>query len=129
MNKGVRHTGELIRFVNSPQDVSWDVETDVLVIGGGGCGLIAALAAAEKGAHVFVVEKEKAAGGNTSLSQAMVPAAGTSFQKQAGIEDSIDLMAEDILKKNKQGSAPDLTRHVAAESSRLVEWLDRNMGI
>jgi len=120
---------DLIRFVESPRGVPWDVETDVLIIGGGGCGLIAALAAAEKGAHVFLVEKEKAAGGNTSLSQAMVPAAGTSFQKRAGIEDSRELMAEDILKKNKQGSDPDLTRHVAAESSRLVDWLDSSMGI
>src|SRR5512136_1844507 len=99
-------TDNLIRFVDGPQEVSGDVETDVLIIGGGGCGLIAALAAAEKGATVFLVEKEKAAGGNTSLSQAMVPAAGTSFQKDAGIEDSKELMAEDILKKNKQGSDP-----------------------
>ena len=129
MNSHGARTHDLIRFVNSPEEVPWDVETDVLIIGGGGCGLISALAAAEKGARVFLVEKEKAAGGNTSLSQAMVPAAGTSFQKDAGIEDSRDLMAEDILKKNKQGSDPELTRHVAAESPRLVEWLDRNMGI
>ncbi|MCU0594051.1 MAG: FAD-binding protein, partial [Desulfobacterota bacterium] len=61
MDKDLQGTGDLIRFVNSPQEVSWDVETDVLIIGGGGCGLIAALAAAEKGAHVFLVEKEKAA--------------------------------------------------------------------
>src|SRR5512136_2551591 len=101
MNSPSSCNDDRILFVDSPQEVSWDVETDVLIIGGGGCGLIAALAAAETGAHVFLVEKEKAAGGNTSLSQAMVPAAGTSFQKDAGIEDSTELMAEDILKKNK----------------------------
>jgi fumarate reductase flavoprotein subunit len=129
MDKGTEKADDLIRFVDSPQEISWDVETDVLVIGAGGCGLIAALAAAEKGAHVFVVEKEKAAGGNTSLSQAMVPAAGTSFQKEAGVDDSTEQMAEDILTKNKQGSDPDLTRHVAAESCRLVEWLDRKMEV
>jgi fumarate reductase flavoprotein subunit len=121
--------GDLIWFVNSPQEVSWDVETDVLIIGGGGCGLIAALAAAEKGASVFLVEKEKAAGGNTSLSQAMVPAAETRFQKEAGIDDSVELMTQDILHKNDHGSDPDLTRHVALESSRLVEWLNDSLGI
>jgi len=119
----------LLILTSDPEQIPWDVETDVLIIGGGGCGLIAALAAAEKGARVFLVEKEKAAGGNTSLSQAMVPAAGTLFQKEAGIDDSIELMTEDILKKNKQGSDPELTRHVAAESCKLVEWLDRNMKI
>jgi hypothetical protein len=36
--------------------------------------------------------KRKGGGGNTSLSQAMVPAAGTRFQKEAGIEDSVELM-------------------------------------
>ncbi|MBW2067046.1 MAG: FAD-dependent oxidoreductase, partial [Deltaproteobacteria bacterium] len=72
----------------------------MLVIGAGGCGLVAALAAAEKGAEVLVLEKEREGGGNTSLSQAMVPAAGTRFQKDAGVEDSPELMAEEILKKN-----------------------------
>jgi flavocytochrome c len=129
MNEGSVSKDDLILFVDNPHEFSWDVETDVLIIGGGGCGLVAALAAAEKGTHVFLVEKGRAAGGNTSLSQAMVPAAGTSFQKEAGIDDSTERMAEDILKKNKQGSDPDLTRHVAAESSKLVEWLDRAMGI
>ena len=119
----------LLILTSDPEQIPWDVETDVLIIGGGGCGLIAALAAAEKGARVFLVEKEKTAGGNTSLSQAMVPAAGTLFQKEAGIDDSIELMTEDILKKNKQGSDPELTRHVAAESCKLVEWLDSNMKI
>lgn len=119
----------LILCSERPDDVSWDIEVDVLVIGGGGCGLIAALAAAQKGAEVFVVEKEKAAGGNTSLSQAMVPAAGTTSQREAGVEDSVELMTKDILEKNKKGSDPDLTRHVARESARLVEWLNDSLGI
>lgn len=119
----------LILYIEKSDDAAWDIDVDVLVIGGGGCGLIAALAAAQKGAQVFVVEKEKAAGGNTSLSQAMVPAAGTEFQKEAGVEDSVDLMTQDILHKNDHGSDPDLTRHVARESSKLVEWLNDSLGI
>ena len=119
----------LFLYAESPEDLSWDIAVDVLVIGGGGCGLIASLAAAQKGAQVFLIEKEKAAGGNTSLSQAMVPAAGTKSQKEAGIEDSVELMTRDILHKNHHGSDPDLTRHVARESSRLVEWLNDSLGI
>ena len=119
----------LIIFTDSPDQIRWDVDSDILVIGGGGCGLIASLAAAQKGAGVFLVEKEKTVGGNTSLSQAMVPAAGTRFQKEAGIEDSVELMTQDILHKNDHGSDLDLTRHVARESSKLVEWLDDSLGI
>jgi fumarate reductase flavoprotein subunit len=119
----------LVILTDSPDQIPWDVDVDILVIGGGGCGLIASLAAAQKGAQVFLVEKEKAAGGNTALSQAMVPAAGTRFQMEAGVEDSVELMTRDILHKNSQGSDPELTRHVARESSKLVEWLNDSLGI
>jgi fumarate reductase flavoprotein subunit len=119
----------LLVFTDRSEQVPWDVEVDILAIGGGGCGLIASLAAAQQGARVFLIEKEKAAGGNTSLSQAMVPAAGTRFQKEAGIEDSVELMTQDILHKNDHGSDPDLTLHVARESSKLVEWLNDSLGI
>jgi len=118
-----------ILFTDSPDNLPWDVEVDVLVIGAGGCGLVAALAAAQHGISVFVVEKEKTAGGNTSLSQAMVPAAGTKAQSQAGFEDSIERMTEDILKKNDYQSDPTLTRRVAEEAARLVDWLNDQIGI
>ena len=77
MSQEKKPADDLILYVDDPGELTWDIEVDVLVIGGGGCGLVAALAAAEKGAQVFLVEKDKNPGGNTSLSQAMVPAAGT----------------------------------------------------
>ena len=120
---------DLILLTNSPEDLDWDIEVDVLVIGAGGCGLIAALAAAQNGVSVFVVEKEKQAGGNTSLSQAMVPAARTKAQIETGIEDSVEMMTEDILKKNDYQSDLILTRHVAKEATRLVDWLNEQINI
>jgi fumarate reductase flavoprotein subunit len=114
---------ELILAVDNPDAIRWHIEVDVLVVGAGGCGLVAALKAAETGAEVFVLEKEKEPGGNTSLSQAMVPAAGTQAQTVAGIIDSPALMTEDILKKNHHGSDPELTLHIAEQSSGLVAWL------
>ena len=119
----------LILFVNDQDELTWDIEVDILVVGAGGCGLVAALAAAELGAQVFIVEKEKAAGGNTSLSQAMVPATGSRRQKELGIKDSAQLMVEDILRKNNNESDPELTLHLARQSGRLIDWLDEDMGI
>lgn len=129
MIKEKKSTEDLILWVDDPGRLTWDIEVDVLVIGGGGCGLVAALAAAEKGAQVFLVEKDKNPGGNTSLSQAMVPAAGTRLQKDAGVDDSPELMAEDILKYNGYQSDPELTLNVARESAKLVHWLMDNAGI
>jgi fumarate reductase flavoprotein subunit len=119
----------LVAYVDNPDKLPWDIEVDVLVIGCGGCGLVGGLAAAEQGARVFLVEKEKVAGGNTSLSQAMFPAAGTRLQKEMGIDDSAELMARDILNKNMHESDPALTLHVARESAKLIRWLSENMGI
>jgi fumarate reductase flavoprotein subunit len=121
-------TGPIL-YVDHPDELTWDVEVDILVIGAGGCGLVAALAAAERNAQVFVIEKEKMAGGNTSLSQAMVPAAGSRRQNDAAIGDSAALMVADILKKNKNGSDPELTLHIAEQSGRLIDWLEDDMGI
>ena len=129
MSQEKKPADDLILYVDDPGELTWDIEVDVLVIGGGGCGLVAALAAAEKGAQVFLVEKDKNPGGNTSLSQAMVPAAGTRLQKEAGVDDSPELMAEDILEYNGYESDPVLTLHVARESAKLVHWLIDNAGI
>jgi len=129
ISKERKSTDDLILWVDDPGELNWDIEVDVLVIGGGGCGLVAALVASEKGAQVFLVEKDKNPGGNTSLSQAMVPAAGTRLQKEAGVDDSPELMAQDILKYNGYESDSDLTLHVARESAKLVHWLMDNIGI
>ena len=118
-----------IFYLDNPESVQWDVEVDVLVIGCGGCGLVSALAAAQKGASVLIVEKEAKAGGNTSLSQGMVPAAGSKVQQAAGITDTPELMTEDILRKNHQEGDPVMTLRVARESGPLVDWLTGDLGI
>jgi fumarate reductase flavoprotein subunit len=119
----------MVQRVKSENEISWDVETDVAVVGGGACGMIASLAAEEKGVEVMLLEKEKKVGGNTSLSQGMIPAAGTRFQKAAGIDDTPELMAEDIFKKNNYESDPEITLHLCKESKNLVEWLVDSVGI
>jgi len=120
---------DLIVMTPDAREVTWDAEVDVLVIGCGGCGLTAALSAAQAGASVLVLEKEDKAGGNTSLSQGMIPAAGTRIQREAGVKDSPETMAADILEKNHHESDPNLTRHVAEESGRMVDWLTDDLGI
>ncbi len=60
----------------------------MLVVGGGGAGLAAAITAAELGRKVVLLEKADALGGSTALSIGSVTAAGTPDQKAAGVEDS-----------------------------------------
>lgn len=107
----------------------WSFETEIVVVGGGGCGLAAAMAAAQGGAEVFVLEKQPRPWPNTARSGGMVPAAGTRFQKAAGIEETAEDFANDIFRKNKHTSDPEMTLHLAHVSKDLVEWLVDEVGV
>ncbi len=107
----------------------WSFETDVVVVGSGGCGLTAALAAAEGGVEVLVLEKQARPWSNTARSYGMLPAGGTRFQKAAGIEESPENFANDILAKNHHASDPDITLHLARTAVALVEWLVDSVGV
>jgi fumarate reductase flavoprotein subunit len=96
---------------------------DVVVVGAGGGGLTAAIAAAEAGASVALLEKLDRAGGNTFVSTGSIPAAGTRYQRAAGIEDDPDTMTEDLLRQSGGHEAEHLVRFLAKESAGLVEWL------
>ncbi len=106
----------------------WDTETEVLVIGGGGCGFAAAIAAHDLGAEVAVLEKLARVGGNTALSTGSVPGAGSRFQRAAGIEDSHARMTDDLMALAGPHDCPELTRLLAVESADLVEWLVDTVG-
>lgn len=58
--------------------LTWD--TDVLVMGGGGAGLTAAISAAEQGAKVILIEKSSVMGGNTMMAGAAYNAVDTEAQ-------------------------------------------------
>lgn len=102
---------------------------DVVVVGGGGCGMAAAIAARQQGAEVIVLEKAPEVGGNTALSTGSVPGAGTRFQAAAGIEDSPELMAEDIMRQTGYQSDRELVLHLCNEARGLVDWLVDDLGV
>jgi fumarate reductase flavoprotein subunit len=99
-------------------------EAPLVVVGAGACGMVAALSAAKRGTRTLLLEKGSQPAGNTARSTGLIPAAGTRFQREAGIlDDSPGLMAEDIFRKNDHESDPELTRLLCEESGPLVEWL------
>lgn len=106
-----------------------DLEVDVLVIGAGGCGLVAALAAHEAGAEVAVVEKLPRLAGNTMLSSGSIPAAGTRFQAAAGIIDDPARFAADLRRTAGPHEADALVDRLADISAPMVEWLADTIGL
>ncbi len=69
---------------------SWDSTFDVVVIGSGGGGLVAALTAAETGAGVLVVEKQALIGGSTAMSGGVVWVPNNPVMRAAGVPDSYE---------------------------------------
>ena len=69
------------------------METGLVVVGAGACGLMAAFAAARRGVEVLLLEKNTQLGCNTELASGSIPAAGTRYQKAAGIEGTPEQMA------------------------------------
>lgn len=101
------------------------VDFDVVVAGAGGAGCAAALAAADGGRSVLLLDSVASfrRGCNTYMSTSMVPAAGTRWQRDAGIEDSPETFYDDVMRKTKSNAYPVLARALTNASSELVEWL------
>lgn len=104
---------------------------DLIVVGGGACGMVAALAASDAGKSVLILEKLDQPGGNSTLSTGSVPGAGTRFQREEGIEDSPAEMVRDLLRTSGPHQAEDLVGWMAETSAEIIEWLvDRhNIGL
>lgn len=102
-------------------------KTDLLIVGSGAAGFTASMAAREAGVkNLIMIEKMAVPGGNSQLAAGGMNAAGTKFQKQAGIEDNLQLMFDDTMKGGKNVSNPDLVRVLADKSNESIEWLDKH---
>ncbi len=96
---------------------------DITVIGGGGAGLVSAIAAAQSGKSVLLLEKTTDIGGHTVNTQGMFPASYTRFQKVLGIIDSPEKMTTDILNENGNSVPYDVVNNLSLNSSYVAEWL------
>ena len=95
----------------------------IVVVGAGGCGLSAALSAKENNSEVLVIERDSTPLGTTAMSTGLIPGANTRLQRAAGIEDTPEIFANDIIKKTKGETDPEIATSLAIESSKTIEWL------
>ncbi len=101
----------------------FDLSVPVLVVGGGACGLVAALAAHDAGAEVLVLERDAVPTGSTALSSGFIPACGTRWQTALDVADDVSIMGSDIMAKAKGEPDPAQVEAVCAESGPTLEWL------
>ena len=91
-----------------PSSTAQDAHVPVVVVGGGACGLTAALMLHDAGVDCAVLERDATPTGSTALSSGFIPAAGTQVQRAAGIQDSPAQFADDITAKAKGRAAAHL---------------------
>jgi len=101
----------------------------VVVVGAGACGLVAALAARERGVDVLVLERDALPSGSTAMSSGFVPAAGTRWQRAAGVDDSPAAMAADIARKNNGEADAAVVASACATIGPALEWLADAHGV
>ena len=108
----------------------WDREVDVVVIGAGAGGLVAAIAAREKGASVLIVEKNFDIGGRAMMSfGGLYIGGGNRLQKAIGVVDTPDRIFADWSRPDKpmgRFSDRELVRTHADNSLEMFEWLEKN---
>lgn len=97
---------------------------DVIVIGAGAAGLSAAVAAAETGAKVLLIEKQPDIGGNTRISGGYFAAVDPVRQGKMGITDSIDNFYQQVLHSGGGHSDPVLARRLVTEAGPALSWLE-----
>jgi len=95
----------------------------MVVIGGGGAGLSAAVSATERGASVIVLEKRGAPGGNTALASGLF-AAESPAQKRAMIDASRDGLFQTIMDWTHWKTNPRIVRAMIDRSGETIEWLE-----
>lgn len=106
-----------------PSPGRFEARAGTVVIGAGAAGLVAALAAAEAGQDVLVIERDAVPAGSTALSAGLIPAPGSRWQADAGIEDAPALLAADIARKTRGEADPALALTLAEGAAPALEWL------
>ncbi len=112
-----------------PAPEQFDISVEVVIIGAGAAGLVAALAAQEAGRQVLVLERDAEPSGSTALSAGLIPAAASQLQIAAGIKDSPEMFAADIQAKAKGENDQALVDLLAHHAGKTIDWLHQTHGL
>lgn len=105
--------------------ITYEEEYDVIIIGGGGTGLAAAVQASQEGLSCLVLEKGEEHGGTTARSGGVLMAADTQPQKELTEykDDSADLYCEQMILAGEGRVDEDLVYDLTHGGSDNIDWL------
>lgn len=107
------------------EDLRWDDEADLLVVGFGGAGACAALEARGRGLDVLALDRF-AGGGATARSGGVVYAGGGTAQQQAaGYQDTPEAMCDYLRHEVGDAVSEATLRDFCQRSREQIQWLER----
>jgi aspartate oxidase len=125
VNKGDMAVNEFVDLLEAKSVIEPDkinledifVSTDVLIIGGGGAGLTAALFSCDAGAKVVIITKLRLGDSNTTMAEGGMNAA-------IGPGDSPVIHYIDTMGGGNFTNIPSLVKALALDSPIIVKWLE-----
>jgi fumarate reductase flavoprotein subunit len=109
--------------------VDFEFHVPVLIMGGGACGAVAALAARDAGVDVLLVERDAHPMGTSGMSMGVFCAAGTEAQARRNVEDEGDCFFADIMAKSRGEANPVVAHALAHGSGPTIDWLTKQHDI
>jgi len=104
----------------------WDHTTDILVVGSGGGGMVAALAASDLECEALIIEKGSVYGGSTAMSGGAMWVPNNHLMKKEGIADSAEEGLA-YLKSITGGKVlEDRLRAYVETAPMVVKWLEEH---
>ncbi|MBU1055778.1 MAG: FAD-dependent oxidoreductase [Proteobacteria bacterium] len=139
-NKAEKHlNAKPLPNLSAPE--KWDYQTDIVVAGGGGAGLAAAVSATENGAKVILLEKNPFCGGDTSIAEIAGGLIGSRFQSRFGIKappvgarimaegsQNPDGMQNIVTPNATAGRNATFLRQIMEQQKDTIDWLE-DMGV
>jgi 3-oxosteroid 1-dehydrogenase len=109
--------------------MGWDKEVDIVVVGSGAGGMLAALVAAQSHADVLIVEKEKLWGGTSATSGAGIWIPASDQAKASGFHDKT-ADAFKYVRKLSAKNVPDANIKAFVENAApMLRWMGAHTGI
>lgn len=100
------------------------ISTDIVIVGAGGAGLSAAVAALEGGANVVLLEKAPVLGGNTRWVEGL-SAIDSQMMREDNVLLTADMAYHLIMDYGHWKNNAALVRRFTLESGKIIEWLQQ----
>lgn len=116
---------ETARVVADPDAETWDAACDVMVVGVGLAGVCAALRTAEdRSLEVIAIDRGDGGGASKMSGGVVYMGGGTKAQREAGVEDTPENMANYLMFEAGDIVRGDTVRRFAEASTRFQDWLE-----